>query len=453
MAEERKGGEGAAPQTDAEEKQVSKDFVALVETATTDAKTKAQSGDLNGALETLLAAEKKTRVGGDSIATAKLATLMLDLCWEARNLDQLNAQILILCKRRAQSSRAIAAVVRRGVAILEEVEQKEARITLITTLRTVSAGRIFVELERARLTRILSGIYEADGDVNKASETLQEVAVETCGAMEKKEKADFLLEQLRLTLAQKDFIRTEIVSRKVNEKTMASEGFETLRVKFYKLMIELHTFQKKALSLFRDWEAIYTTRGMADDEERANNALKHTCLFLVLSAYDNEQADMLHKLSADKRLESLPTFKALLQHFITDEIAPWPLPEQGELDAFVDSVPGVWAAELHKRVVQHNIRIISKYYQRIRFARFAQLIGQEAEPAEKFLSDMVTSKMVYARIDRPHGIVSFQKPHNANATLTDWSSNIGELLKLVETSCHLINKERMVATAATGKKR
>lgn len=44
--------------------------------------------------------------------------------------------------------------------------------------------------------------------------------------MEKKEKADFLLEQLRLCLAQKDFIRTEIVSRKVNSKTLALEGFE-----------------------------------------------------------------------------------------------------------------------------------------------------------------------------------------------------------------------------------
>lgn len=64
-----------------------------------------QAGDLTGALETLLAAEKKTRVGGDSTATAQIATLMLDLCWEARNLDQLNAQILILCKRRAQSTR------------------------------------------------------------------------------------------------------------------------------------------------------------------------------------------------------------------------------------------------------------------------------------------------------------------------------------------------------------
>ena len=73
------------------------------------------------------------------------------------------------------------------------------------------------------------------------------------------------------------------------------------------------------------------------------------------------------------------------------------------------------------------------------------------QQAETFLSEMVTTKMVYARIDRPNGIVSFQRPLDANATLTEWSSDIGELLKLVETSCHLINKERMVHMAAKKK--
>lgn len=79
------------------------------------------------------------------------------------------------------------------------------------------------------------------------------------------------------------------------------------------------------------------------------------------------------------RLTRVLRCRALLKHFTTDEIAPWPLPEQNELDAFVEAVPGDWAAEFHKRVVQHNIRIIAKYYQRIRFARFAQLINQTAE--------------------------------------------------------------------------
>ncbi len=37
--------------------------------------------------------------------------------------------------------------------------------------------QIYVEIERARLTRRLAGIWEAEGKVNEAADTLQEVAV------------------------------------------------------------------------------------------------------------------------------------------------------------------------------------------------------------------------------------------------------------------------------------
>lgn len=445
MAEETKGVDSDLPAV-LVGKTVDKEFAALYEAAVKEGTALAEAGNLNGALARLLAAEKKTRSGGDSTATAKLATLMLQMCWDASNLDQLNAYILIISKRRQQSGRAIAAVVQTAMRFLEEVKDKAERVKLITTLRTVSAGRIFVELERARLTKTLSEIHEADGDIDKASEILQEVAVETCGAMEKHEKADFLLEQLRLTIAQKDFIRTEIVSRKVNTKTLSGDDMGDLRVKFHKLMIQLHTFQKKPMALCRDWEAIFQvySGGKEPEEDKWHEALKSVALFVCLSPHDNEQHDLLHRINANKKLDELPAFKALLTHFTTKELAPWPLPEQDELSAFMESVPGDWAELFHKRVVQHNVRVFSTYYKRIRFSRFAQLIGQDEEAAERFLSEMVSDKMIYARIDRPMGIISFKRPADASETLTDWAGNIGELLKLVETSCHLINKERMV---------
>jgi hypothetical protein len=37
--------------------------------------------------------------------------------------------------------------------------------------------QIFVEIERARLTRKLAAIREAEGNINEAADTLQEVAV------------------------------------------------------------------------------------------------------------------------------------------------------------------------------------------------------------------------------------------------------------------------------------
>jgi len=42
--------------------------------------------------------------------------------------------------------------------------------------------------------------------------------VETFGSMDKREKTDFILEQMRLTLAKKDYTRMQIISKKINTK-------------------------------------------------------------------------------------------------------------------------------------------------------------------------------------------------------------------------------------------
>ena len=44
------------------------------------------------------------------------------------------------------------------------------------------------------------------------------VQVETYGSMEKREKVEFILEQMRLCLAKKDYIRTQIISKKISPK-------------------------------------------------------------------------------------------------------------------------------------------------------------------------------------------------------------------------------------------
>lgn len=52
------------------------------------------------------------------------------------------------------------------------------------------------------------------------------VQVETYGSMEKKEKVEFILEQMRLCIAVKDYIRTQIISKKINTKFFQEEGTE-----------------------------------------------------------------------------------------------------------------------------------------------------------------------------------------------------------------------------------
>ena len=90
---------------------------------------------------------------------------------------------------------------------MDAVPDPAAAAELMKTLLAVTEGRIYVEIDRARLTRRLAAAREAAGDAEGAGELLQEVAVETFGAMAKAEKVDFILEQVRLCLDRGDLVR------------------------------------------------------------------------------------------------------------------------------------------------------------------------------------------------------------------------------------------------------
>jgi 26S proteasome regulatory subunit N5 len=62
-------------------------------------------------------------------------------------------------------------------------------------------------------------IQEESGDTVGAANVLQEVHVETYGSLSKKEKVEFILEQIRLTLAKQDYVRAASVSAKISKKT------------------------------------------------------------------------------------------------------------------------------------------------------------------------------------------------------------------------------------------
>lgn len=101
--------------------------------------------------------------------------------------------------------------------------------------------------------------------------------------------------------------------------------------------------------------------------------------------------------------------------------------------------------DLRKRVIEHNVRVVAKYYTRIQVPRLTQLLDLTEDETEKYISELVTAKTVYAKIDRPARIVNFAKPRDADDVLNEWSGNMKSLLGHLERIDHLITKEEMMA--------
>lgn len=59
---------------------------------------------------------------------------------------------------------------------------------------------------------------KAQGDLNAAAEILCELQVETFGSMERREKTEFILEQVALCIEKGDWTQAGILSRKISTK-------------------------------------------------------------------------------------------------------------------------------------------------------------------------------------------------------------------------------------------
>jgi len=138
---------------------------------------------------------------------------MVDICHSCSEYKALNENITVFSKRRGLLKEAIKQMVKRALAILDEIEYT-AKMELIDTLLKVTEGKIFVEKQRARLVLKLAHLKEKEGKIAEAAKIIQEVQVETFGAMKKKEKTEYILEQMRLCLEKKDYIRTQLISKK-----------------------------------------------------------------------------------------------------------------------------------------------------------------------------------------------------------------------------------------------
>ncbi|XP_050539669.1 26S proteasome non-ATPase regulatory subunit 12 [Daktulosphaira vitifoliae] len=434
------------------------DYSATCDEKISVAESLATSGKLQEALDVLLALEKQTRTGSDMVSTSRVLVAVVQMCFHGKQWSLLNEHIVMLTKRRSQLKLAVAAMVRECCAFIDQTPNKEIKLKLIETLRNVTEGKIYVEVERARLTQKLAKIKEDEGDITGAANIIQELQVETYGSMKKQEKVEIILEQMRLCLAKKDYIRTQIIAKKINTKFFDDEKSEIqqLKLKYYKLMIELGEHDGQYLDICRHYRAIQATPEIEADATKRNAALQNSILYLILAPYDNHQSDLTHRILQDEALLKIPKYKSFLQLFTTMELIQWKelcKEYENELKSGVlatdvfssNTEKGTkrWT-DLKNRVAEHNVRVMAKYYSKIRIVRMAQLLDMKLEDTEQLLSNMVVDKSVTAKIDRPSGVVEFSVVKSVNEVLNEWSFGLNDLMRLVNNTTHLINKEQMV---------
>ena len=165
----------------------------------------------------------------------------------------------------------------------------------------------------SRLTLKLAHIREGQNKINEAATVLQDLQVETFGSMDRKEKCEFILEQMRFCLANKDIIRAQIISKKIQTRYFKDKAddveVQKLKLKYYRLMVELKSREENYLEVATFYQNMLQTDIILKNDAERVNGTKAVLLYCLLAEHAPEQVTLLHNTyNLDTIEDDLPDY-------------------------------------------------------------------------------------------------------------------------------------------------
>ncbi|OII74595.1 uncharacterized protein cubi_00148 [Cryptosporidium ubiquitum] len=495
------------------------------------------------AVEELLLLEKKCRQVSDSNSSCKIIYKIISWLLEySKNIDESLSVIQKICKKRSQLKKVISYIIQlflnliidsiivlspnfakynssrkpiETMAISEEsysnlsykIKDMDECLKIITALSDITQGKIYLELERARLMLILSNIKQEDNDLKGASKLLEDITVETIGNMDLREKTQYVIEQMRLSLLCRDFVRLQIFAKKINPKII--EKFVELKVIYYQYLIILWHFEQNPreisicfLNLLNsitnfenDTENNYekliseipeymkspiSQYNLSEKVPTVTSCIEGYIIYLILGPYSTTIREELIKFSKDyqKHIERNAQYiSTFLNDYINNELIflestktfNYTIPKyfsqlsncfffsnsDNEInnDAYYTEYKRCKINLCSKkdrfnlfmqRIQERNISVISSYYKTISFQRLQDLLNLDGQELQLVVNHLVERGIFSAKINQPAGIITFTNNSNTNGQFNQFHKNIGEILNKLDLLKDLISNDMMV---------
>lgn len=385
----------------------------------------------DAAVEALHVLERRTRIAKDDLANCEVCMAIVSLCIRTQRWGDLQNNVSILAKRRGYSRKSVSEIVKASMGALQHITDEKTRIDLIKCLLEVTEGKIFVEVERARLTKSLVEYLETKGELEEAMNLLQDLRLEILTSMEEEERIGLMLHQFQLCLDTKDSLRASLCAEKIKDQKLEKDE---LKLQFLELLVRYHTeftkdYMEIADAFYQIWKIDNSNSG----------ALMNSIINAILAPRTEKQLVFFNEVKTIRDLALMPEARTLLTVFLGRDLVSYPEFESrfGALIQDKDT-----SEIMKKRVIEHGLRTISMYYTRIRLERLAELLKISVDELEQHIIDLVFAEEFYARIDRPAGIVTFKKQKKVSEVADEFSDNIAQVCKLVDKANSLIEKER-----------
>ena len=421
-------------------------------------------------LKKLIDEEKVTRLEGEFEKNKSICVKIFSILQKRNDFQNFLKIFEYLTQRRNQSRESIIYMVKNCLnEILPNLKNHKDSTDLLQTIIKVTEGKIFVEYEYSQAIRKMTEIYLMNNKIVEAAKLIQDVQIEAFGSLENDYKVDYILFQMQVLLEKGDYVRTLIVSNKIKRNHLDDDGFELLKIRFFRLMIEYFMHEKKYIDVSKSYKTLYDFVKSINDKlidiEKNNKEIKpkiienylkinkendlkklfeNYVLFLSICPPELETKNMLNELiiKYKKELDKDENILYIVEKRLSDDII---LIDNNLFNKYKDYEIFKKNPELiklfRKHWIQHDLSLFEKFFAKIHIKRINDMTLVPVDEIEKEIADMVVNNYIYAKINRIEKIVNFRKKTDYHDVLDNFNYDMDNMLKKIEETCHLINKE------------
>ena len=421
-------------------------------------------------LKKLIDDEKVTRLENEYEKNRNICKQILSIISKRNDFHNYLRLFEYLTQRRNQSRESIISMVKNTLNdVLPHLKDNKDSSDLLKTIIKVTEGKIFVEYEYSQAIRRMTEIHLMNNQIDEAAKLIQDVQIEAFGSLENKYKVDYILFQMQVLLEKGDYIRSLMISNKIKRNHLDDEGFELLKIRFFQLMIQYFFHEKKYIEVSKCYKTLYDFVKSIDeklnDVEKKSKEIKPEILdnyikvkkendlqklfeswvlFLSLCPPELETKNMLNELllKYKKQLDYDKNILYIVEERLSDDII---LIDNTLFDKYKDFEIFKQHQDLiklfRKYWIQHDLSLFEKFFGKIHIERICEMTLVPMEEIEDELADMVVNNYIFAKINRIEKMVNFRKRKDYHDELDNFNYDMDSMLKKIEDTCHLINKE------------
>ena len=421
-------------------------------------------------LKKLIDEEKVTRLENEYEKNRTICKKILEIIISRNDFQNFLKLFEYLTQRRNQSRESIISMVKHSMnEILPNLKNNKDSTDLLNTIIRVTEGKIFVEYEYSQAIRKMTEIHLKNNEIDEAAKLIQDVQIEAFGSLESDYKIDYILFQMQVLIEKGDYIRTLIVSNKIKRNHLDDEGIELLKIRFFRLMILYYVHEKKYLETSKCYKTLYDFVKLINDKlvevekehkeikpkilenyiqaKKENDLVKlfeNYVLYLSICPPELETKNMLNelKIKYKKELDVDKNILYVVEKRLSDDIILIDnhlFNRYKDFDIFRNNEDLLKL--FRKYWIQHDLSLFEKFFGKIHIGRISQMTFVPDDEIESEIADMVVNNYIFARINRIEKIVNFRKKTDHHDVLDNFNYDMDNMLKKIEETCHLINKE------------